>query len=181
MLPRLYLLLALLSITLPSAAYTAADQARLNIKLDTSWQVIGSSDNGKVAKAAYASNTPGMHHQVILDTVTSKDASQSADQQIQQIFTDLKNDLTQRACVVADLTPVSDNNNVYRKWTTSFRCQSPALSGSVVMIDADPKNIFTFVLNTNNYNYTNADHAAALALLKKIMQLCYTDKNCYQV
>jgi hypothetical protein len=176
---RFSLLFALLFAVFNCYAYTPADQTTVNVNLDEHWHPIGKTDDGSVSLAAYVSSAPGANNQTILQTSAKKSSTQSSDQQIQQLYDDMKKNLTQRSCTVADLQPISAGAEVYREWTTSFQCKTPQLSGSVIIVDADAEHIYTFAFNVNNSVYTPSDHNAAVALLKQNMQLCYKGKSCY--
>jgi hypothetical protein len=175
---RFSLFITLLCAVINCYAYAPTDQSAVTVKLDEHWHPIGKTDDGNTALAAYVSTAPGANNQTILQTSSKKSTTKTADEQIQQLYDDMKKNMTQKGCEVTDLQPIGAGE-VFREWSTSFQCKTPELSGSLLIVDADPTHIYTFAFNVNNTTYTPTQHSAALALLKQNMQLCYNGKNCY--
>ncbi|MES2217245.1 MAG: hypothetical protein V4501_02420 [Pseudomonadota bacterium] len=175
---RFSLLVTLLCAVVNCYAYAPTDQSAVTVKLDEHWHPIGKTDDGNTALAAYVSTAPGANNQTILQTSSKKSPSKSAEEQVQQLYDDMKMNLTKKGCEVADLKPLGVSD-VFKEWSTSFSCKIPELSGSLLIVDADPTHIYTFAFNVNNTTYTPDQHNVAVALLKQNMQLCYNGKNCY--
>jgi hypothetical protein len=171
------LLIILLSAVMNSYAYTPSDESAVTVRLDEHWHPIGKTDDGKDTLAAYVSSAPGANNQTILQTSTLKTTDKPAAEQVLDLYAALKKNM--KDCEVTDLQPMNSLGGIFNEWTTSFQCKTPQLSGSMLIVDADPKHIYTFAFNVNNSSYTAQEHSTAIALLKQNMQLCYNGHNCY--
>jgi hypothetical protein len=176
---RSSLLVTLCCVAMNCFAYAPADEASVTVKLNEHWHPIGKTDDGNTALAAYVSSAPGANNQTILQTSTKKSAAKTSDEQVQQLYDDMRKNMSGHGCDVASLQPMATTGGMFREWATSFQCKTPQLSGSLLIVDADANHIYTFAFNVNNTTYTPTDHTAGLALLKQNMQLCYNGKNCY--
>jgi hypothetical protein len=176
---RFTLLITLLCAVINCYAYSPTDESALSVKLDEHWHPIGKTDDGMVSLAAYVSSAPGANNQTILQTTTKKDATKTATEQVMGLYQDMRKNMADKGCEVSDLQSMNALGGTFSEWTTSFKCKTPQLSGSMLIVDGDPKHIYTFAFNVNNSNYTSQDHSAAVAMLKQNMQLCYNGSSCY--
>ena len=173
--------ISLLCVFANAHAYDEADQSKILVKLNPTWKAVGQTDDGNVSLAAYMNAALGANKQTILKTASKKIADKPADDQVLQLYGDMRKRLTSQGCDVAALQAVKMPDTLFREWDTSFNCKAPMLSGSMIIVDADAKNIYTFTFNTNDSSYNAAASTEAITLLRESMQLCYTGKSCYVI
>jgi hypothetical protein len=178
---RLGIFITLVSVFASSYAYEPNDMSSVKVKLNSAWREVGQTDDGKVSLAAYMNSALGANSQTILKTSSRKQANVPADQQVQQLYDDMKKRLSTQGCEIADLQPILTGDHLFKEWDTSFKCRAPLLSGSMIIVDADANNIYTFTFNTNTNVYTAAANEEALKILRENMQLCYIGKTCYVI
>lgn len=125
-------------------AYETTDQSAIMLLLPRDWSQHKLGETNNSIHFLITNDTlHALDIQQITYSILKKD-NQDVEKNMNQLYATLKNNLQMKDCAVGDLKFVTTDSVPFKEWAGHYQCQSKNIIGTIVMVDADPVNMYLF-------------------------------------